>query len=277
MESLGISTDDVRSAFLASKHWRYNSETEASRLVLFNFRYSLGGFGGDIVFILFWFEIVSTSERGWEHMRTYWTVGDMVQGISVASKWSYSVCCRFCGHLPWITLLWNSLGYSGKLNRTLFTLLDSEHKGLIDLDEHPGLAETFGTHLLYLRYLFGYLRILFVVCLFVCFGSQWQTPHKYVWTSYEVTSEPRFVSGCMQLHGPAKSMQMAKMSYENKRTREALDSLKKAGLWEANFEMAEPLFQVTLDNLFHGNLCFSVKLFIYVFYVFMMLRFWFVG
>ena len=26
----------------------------------------------------------------------------------------------------------------------------------------------------------------------------------------------RFVSGCMQLHGPAKSMQMAKMSYENK-------------------------------------------------------------
>eukprot|EP00913_Durusdinium_trenchii_P030868 g28910.t1 len=25
-----------------------------------------------------------------------------------------------------------------------------------------------------------------------------------------------FVSGCMQLHGPAKSLQMAKMSYENK-------------------------------------------------------------
>eukprot|EP00438_Fugacium_kawagutii_P004256 Skav214000 [mRNA] locus=scaffold1070:54073:62475:- [translate_table: standard] len=43
---------------------------------------------------------------------------------------------------------------------TLFTLLDSEHRGFIDLDE--------------------------------------------------------FVSGCMQLHGPAKSMQMAKMSYENK-------------------------------------------------------------
>lgn len=50
-------------------------------------------------------------------------------------------------------------------------LLDSEHKGLIDLDE--------------------------------------------------------FVSGCMQLHGPAKSMQMAKMSYENKLTRQALQSLKK--------------------------------------------------
>lgn len=26
-----------------------------------------------------------------------------------------------------------------------------------------------------------------------------------------------FVSGCLQLHGPAKSMQMAKMSFENKR------------------------------------------------------------
>ena len=25
-----------------------------------------------------------------------------------------------------------------------------------------------------------------------------------------------FVSGCLQLHGPAKSMQMAKMSFENK-------------------------------------------------------------
>ena len=26
-----------------------------------------------------------------------------------------------------------------------------------------------------------------------------------------------FVSGCLQLHGPAKSLQLAKMSYENKR------------------------------------------------------------
>jgi len=25
-----------------------------------------------------------------------------------------------------------------------------------------------------------------------------------------------FVNGCMQLHGPAKSLQMAKMGYENK-------------------------------------------------------------
>lgn len=31
-----------------------------------------------------------------------------------------------------------------------------------------------------------------------------------------------FVSGCMQLHGPAKSMQLAKMSYENRVTRRAL-------------------------------------------------------
>eukprot|EP00434_Breviolum_minutum_P021961 symbB.v1.2.019386.t1/scaffold1572.1/size111004/2 len=59
-----------------------------------------------------------------------------------------------------------SLGISTDDVRTLFMLLDSEHKGLIDLDE--------------------------------------------------------FVSGCMQLHGPAKSMQMAKMSYENKLTRQAL-------------------------------------------------------
>lgn len=64
-----------------------------------------------------------------------------------------------------------SLGISTDDVRTLFMLLDSEHKGLIDLDE--------------------------------------------------------FVSGCMQLHGPAKSMQMAKMSYENKLTRQALQSLKK--------------------------------------------------
>jgi len=31
-----------------------------------------------------------------------------------------------------------------------------------------------------------------------------------------------FVSGCMQLHGPAKSLQVAKMSYENKLTRQAI-------------------------------------------------------
>eukprot|EP00434_Breviolum_minutum_P042286 symbB.v1.2.037632.t1/scaffold5610.1/size25367/1 len=31
-----------------------------------------------------------------------------------------------------------------------------------------------------------------------------------------------FVNGCVQLHGPAKSLQMAKMGYENKLTRQAL-------------------------------------------------------
>lgn len=36
-----------------------------------------------------------------------------------------------------------------------------------------------------------------------------------------------FVSGCMQLHGPAKSMQMAKMSHENKLTRQAVKDLSK--------------------------------------------------
>eukprot|EP00434_Breviolum_minutum_P045930 symbB.v1.2.041293.t1/scaffold8025.1/size8132/1 len=34
-----------------------------------------------------------------------------------------------------------------------------------------------------------------------------------------------FVNGCMQLHGPAKSLQMAKMGYENKLTRQALTYL----------------------------------------------------
>eukprot|EP00913_Durusdinium_trenchii_P030866 g28908.t1 len=64
-----------------------------------------------------------------------------------------------------------SLGISTDDVRTLFTLLDSEHRGLIDLDE--------------------------------------------------------FVSGCMQLHGPAKSMQMAKMSYENKMIRLTLKGVSK--------------------------------------------------
>ena len=32
-------------------------------------------------------------------------------------------------------------------------------------------------------------------------------------------------SGCMQLHGPAKSMQLAKMSFENKLTRRAIANL----------------------------------------------------
>ena len=30
-----------------------------------------------------------------------------------------------------------------------------------------------------------------------------------------------FVSGCMQLHGPAKSLQLAQMSHENRVTRQA--------------------------------------------------------
>jgi len=36
-----------------------------------------------------------------------------------------------------------------------------------------------------------------------------------------------FVTGCMQLHGPAKSMQIAKMSFENKLARQALKNLSK--------------------------------------------------
>jgi len=34
-----------------------------------------------------------------------------------------------------------------------------------------------------------------------------------------------FVAGCMQLHGPAKSLQIAKMSFENKMTRQAIRNL----------------------------------------------------
>ena len=34
-----------------------------------------------------------------------------------------------------------------------------------------------------------------------------------------------FVSGCMQLHGPAKSLQMAQMSHENKVTRQVIKHL----------------------------------------------------
>ncbi|CAK9101489.1 Voltage-dependent calcium channel type A subunit alpha-1 [Durusdinium trenchii] len=54
-----------------------------------------------------------------------------------------------------------------------------------------------------------------------------------VWTLFMLLDSDRkgsidldeFVSGCMQLHGPAKSLQMAKMSYENKLTRQAIKSL----------------------------------------------------
>ncbi|CAJ1355202.1 unnamed protein product, partial [Effrenium voratum] len=37
-----------------------------------------------------------------------------------------------------------------------------------------------------------------------------------------------FVSGCMQLHGPAKSLQMAQMSHENKITRQVIKHLSKS-------------------------------------------------
>eukprot|EP00434_Breviolum_minutum_P024177 symbB.v1.2.021343.t1/scaffold1836.1/size99329/14 len=43
-----------------------------------------------------------------------------------------------------------------------------------------------------------------------------------------------FVNGCMQLHGPAKSLQMAKMGYENKLTRQALTYLIKEFEWLAS-------------------------------------------
>mmetsp|Transcript_34876 Transcript_34876/g.83615 ORF Transcript_34876/g.83615 Transcript_34876/m.83615 type:complete len:91 (-) Transcript_34876:41-313(-) len=52
---------------------------------------------------------------------------------------------------------------------TLFMIIDSDHNGLIDLNE--------------------------------------------------------FVTGCMQLHGPAKSIQLARMSHENKVTRQTIKRL----------------------------------------------------
>ncbi|CAK9086009.1 Cation channel sperm-associated protein 1 (CatSper1) [Durusdinium trenchii] len=54
-----------------------------------------------------------------------------------------------------------------------------------------------------------------------------------VWTLFMIIDQDEsgeitldeFVSGCMQLHGPAKSLQMAKMSYENKVTRQEIKRL----------------------------------------------------
>ena len=62
-----------------------------------------------------------------------------------------------------------SLGISTQDVWTLFTIIDTDQSGLIDLDE--------------------------------------------------------FVSGCMELHGPAKSYQISKMSWENKVTRQAIKQL----------------------------------------------------
>jgi len=36
-----------------------------------------------------------------------------------------------------------------------------------------------------------------------------------------------FVSGCLEMHGPAKSFQVSKMSYENKITRQAIKKVVK--------------------------------------------------
>ncbi|CAJ1332670.1 unnamed protein product [Effrenium voratum] len=67
-------------------------------------------------------------------------------------------------------MYWSSVSESNLADLwTLFMLLDSDQRGVIDLDE--------------------------------------------------------FVSGCLQLHGPAKSLQLAKMSYENKLTRKAIKQL----------------------------------------------------
>lgn len=54
-----------------------------------------------------------------------------------------------------------------------------------------------------------------------------------------------FVSGCMQLRGPAQSLQVAKMSYENKLTRQRISRLTKDMA-----EVKQPLNQ--LKKLFRG-------------------------
>ncbi|CAE7507301.1 cac [Symbiodinium natans] len=71
------------------------------------------------------------------------------------------------------------------------------------------------------------------------YGGSWQPEDSIgistddVWTFFMLLDKDEnglidieeFVSGCMQLNGPAKSLQLAKMSYENKLTRQALKRL----------------------------------------------------
>lgn len=45
------------------------------------------------------------------------------------------------------------------------------------------------------------------------------------WPPWDSWNSQGGVSGCMQLHGPAKSLQLAKMSFENKLTRRAIKQL----------------------------------------------------
>ncbi|CAE7946261.1 unnamed protein product, partial [Symbiodinium sp. KB8] len=49
-----------------------------------------------------------------------------------------------------------------------------------------------------------------------------------------------FVQGCLQLHGPAKSLQLAKMSFENKITRQAIKAIGSA-LVEMRLEMRQDI------------------------------------
>jgi len=87
-------------------------------------------------------------------------------------------------NLPRFANFLESMGISTEDIAILFTVIDADRSGLIDLDE--------------------------------------------------------FVQGCMQLHGPAKSLQLAKMSFENKITRQAIKAIGSA-LLEMRLEMRQEM------------------------------------
>eukprot|EP00435_Cladocopium_sp_Y103_P045451 s1298_g13.t1 len=63
-----------------------------------------------------------------------------------------------------------------------------------------------------------------------------------------------FVNGCMQLRGPAKSLQVAKMSYENKLTRSAIrDVVKELAAMKARLEQIRHKMKRNNDAENHDN------------------------
>ena len=94
---------------------------------------------------------------------------------------------------PKMSSFLESMGISTHDVWTLFTIIDADASGLIDLDE--------------------------------------------------------FVQGCMELHGPAKSFHLSKMSYENKITRQAIKKLvRETSDVKKQLALALPALQQTQSN-----------------------------